>query len=148
MVNLANALKEGIRRLARKEIKAETGAMTKAVAQYRREIVDLKRQLQGQRKKIAFLETQERTRITEPQAADEMLENRRYSARSVAAQRRCLGLSAADYAKLVGVSPLTIYNWEKGKTRPRKEQIAALVAVRGIGKREALRRLELLGEEG
>lgn len=35
-------------------------------------------------------------------------------------------MSAADYAKLVGVSPQTIYNWEKGKTRPRKEQIARL----------------------
>jgi len=57
---------------------------------------------------------------------------------------RRLGLSAADYARLVGVSSLTIYNWEHGKSRPRKEQLAALVAVRGIGKREALRRLELL----
>ena len=53
-------------------------------------------------------------------------------------------MSAANYAKLVGVSPLTIYNWEQGKTRPRKEQLAALVAVRGIGKREALAKLELL----
>lgn len=76
-----------------------------------------------------------------------MFENRRYSARSVAAQRKRLGLSAADYAKLVGVSELTIYNWESGKTRPRQEQFAALVAVRGIEKREALKRLELLREE-
>ena len=58
-------------------------------------------------------------------------------------QRERLGFSAADYAKLVGVSELTIYNWEQGKTRPRKEQLAALVAVRGIGKREALVKLEL-----
>lgn len=58
-----------------------------------------------------------------------------------------MGLSAADYAKLVGVSELTIYNWESGKTRPRQEQFAALVAVRGIEKREALKRLELLREE-
>jgi transcriptional regulator with XRE-family HTH domain len=62
----------------------------------------------------------------------------------VRAQRERLGLSAADYAKLVGVSSLTIYNWEHGKTRPRAEQLAALVALRGIGKREALHRLELL----
>jgi DNA-binding transcriptional regulator YiaG len=63
----------------------------------------------------------------------------------VKAQRERLGLSAADYAKLVGVSSLTIYNWEQGKTRPRQEQLAALVAVRGIGKREAIKRLALLG---
>ncbi len=57
------------------------------------------------------------------------------------AQRSRLGLSAADYGKLVGVSGLTIYNWEHEKARPRKAQLTALVAVRGIGKREALLKL-------
>ena len=52
------------------------------------------------------------------------------------------------YGKLVGVSPLTIFNWEKGKNRPQAAQLAALVAVRGIGKREAMQRLKLLAEEG
>jgi len=36
---------------------------------------------------------------------------------------------------------VTIYNWEHEKARPRKAQLAALVAVRGIGKREALKKL-------
>ena len=147
MADLAGALKEEIRRLARKEIKAETGATKQAVAQYRREIARLKRQIQGQEKKIAFLEAQERKRLEEPQAAEEPSEGARFSARSVKSQRERLGFSAADYAKLVGVSSLTIYNWEHGKSRPRKEQLAALVAVRGIGKREALARLELLKAE-
>jgi len=35
-------------------------------------------------------------------------------------------LSAADYGKLVGVSGLTIYNWEGGKAKPRQEKIAVL----------------------
>ena len=61
--------------------------------------------------------------------------------RSVKAQRRRLGFSAKDYGQLIGVSPLTIYHWEQGKSRPRQRQMAALIAVRGIGKREALRRL-------
>ena len=92
--------------------------------------------MQKQEKKIAFLENQERKRLEEPQANEEAVENVRFSARSVAAHRKRLGLSAADYAKLVGVSALTIYNWESGKTRPRQEQLAALVAIRGIGRRE------------
>jgi DNA-binding transcriptional regulator YiaG len=144
MANLAGALKDEIRRLAKKEIRAETGGTKQAVAQYRREIASLKRQLKEQKKKISFLEDQEKKRITEPQATEEPLEGIRFSARSVKSQRERLGLSAADYAKLVGVSPLTIYNWEKGKSRPRQEQLAALVAVRGIGKREALVKLDLL----
>ena len=147
MADLAGALKEEIRRLARKELKAETGATKQAVAQYRREIAKLKRQIRDQEKKITFLEAQERKRLEEPQAAEEPSEGIRFSARSVKSQRERLGLSAADYAKLVGVSSLTIYNWEHGKSRPRKEQLAALAAVRGIGKREALARLELLKAE-
>ena len=146
MANLAGALKEEIRRLAKKEIKNETAATKQAVAQYRREIASLKRQVREQEGKITFLQNRERKRLDSPatEAGETAAESVRFSARSVKAQRDRLGVSAADYALLVGVSPLTIYNWEKGKSRPRAEQLAALVAVRGIGKREAARRLELL----
>jgi DNA-binding transcriptional regulator YiaG len=78
----------------------------------------------------------------ERQSAEEPTNGVRFSARSVKAQRKRLGLSAEKYAKLVGVSSLTIYSWESGKTKPRKAQFDALVAVRGIGKREAMQRLE------
>ena len=135
MTTLAVALKEEIRRLARKEIKAATRATAKAVAQHRREIAQLKRQIRDQEKKIATLQKGKPT----PKPVDESV---RFSARSVKAQRTRLGLSATDYARLVGVSPLTIYNWEHGKSRPRQEQLAQLVAVRGIGKREARAKLE------
>lgn len=145
MPNFASIIKQEIQRLARREVKAQTGATKQAVAQYRREIASLKRQVRSQEGKIAFLEAREKKRLTKP-AAEAAPEGARFSARSVKAQRSRLGLSAADYAKLVGVSPLTVYNWETGKTRPREEQLAALVALRGIGKREAYRRLELLDE--
>jgi DNA-binding transcriptional regulator YiaG len=72
------------------------------------------------------------------------LEGVRFSPRSVKAQRARLKLSAADYGKLVGVSGLTIYSWESGKSRPRQKQFAGLVAVRGIGRREALAKLEAM----
>jgi DNA-binding transcriptional regulator YiaG len=142
MTTLAIALKDEIRRLARKEIKAQTGSTAKAVAQYRREIARLKRQQRDQAKKIAFLETQARKVVTSQQVV-ESNGDARFSARSAKAQRRRAGLSAADYAKLVGVSPLTIYNWEHGKARPRHEQFTALVALRGLGKREAQAKLAM-----
>ncbi len=146
MANLAAAIKEEIKRLARKEIKSQTGSTRQAVAQYRREIAGLKRQVRKQEQKIAFLEAREKKRLLEvPPAGEQTARSVRFSARSVKAQRERLGLSAANYAKLIGVTPLTIYNWEQGKTRPRQEQLAALVAVRNIGKREAIKRLELLG---
>ncbi len=137
MPNIAGVLKEEIRRLAKKEIKAQVGSTRQAVAKYRSDIAMLKRQLGQQEREIKLLKKQK----GQPQAEGEPLDSVRFSARSVKAQRSRLGLSAADYGKLVGVSGLTIYNWEQEKARPRKAQLAALVAVRGIGKREALLKL-------
>ena len=147
MTTLAVALKDEIRRLARKEIKAQTGSTAQAVARYRREIASLKRQLREHEKKIAFLEAQERKRLGKPEVADHKNEGIRFSPQSVKTQRKGTGLSAADYAKLVGVSAHTIYNWEQGKSRPRKEQFASLVALRGLGKREAQAKLGLLKDK-
>ena len=145
MPNIVAVLKDEICRLAKKEIKASTSSTKGAVSQFRRDIAKLKRQMSTQTKEIAFLKTQEKKRLGQPQVnGDEELEGARFSARSVQAQRARLKLSAADYGKLVGVSGLTIYSWESGKSRPRQKQFAGLVAVRGLGRREAVAKLEML----
>ena len=145
MPNIAAVLKEEICRLAKKEVKAQVGKTQKASAQYRRDIANLKRQLGRQEREIRLLKKQQGQTPKEEEPAESL----RFSARSVKAQRSRLGLSAADYGKLVGVSGLTIYNWEHGKSKPRKAQLAALVAVRGIGKREAMMKLaELTPKKG
>jgi len=144
MTTLAVALKAEIRRLARKEIKVHVGPTSQAVAHFRREIARLKRQSRDLEKKIALLEAQQRQPLGTPASTNGVDDKSRFSARSVKAQRRRTGLSAADYAKLVGVSSLTIYNWETGKSRPRKEQLASLIAIRGLGKRQAQAKLALV----
>jgi DNA-binding XRE family transcriptional regulator len=70
---------------------------------------------------------------------------RRFSPTRLAAHRKSLGLSAAAYAQLVGVSALTIYKWEAGATRPRPAQLEAIATVRSLGKREAAARLAQAG---
>jgi len=147
MTTFANALKDEMRRLARKEVKAQTESTTQAVTQYRKEIAKLKRQVKDIEKKLSFLQDQERKRLATPNGNVDSHEGGHFSARSVKAQRAKSGLSASDYAKLIGVSPLTIYNWEHGKTKPRKEHLTALVVLRGIGKREAKAKLELIKGE-
>ena len=62
----------------------------------------------------------------------------KFSPKAVAAERERLGLSAQDYGELVGVSQMTVYNWEKGRSTPRGDQLGRWLAVRGIGKKEAL----------
>jgi DNA-binding transcriptional regulator YiaG len=146
MTTFASAFKNEIRRLARREAKAVAAPATKAVARYRREIARLKRQIADQQKTIAQLASRQFQAYDNGKAEDAE-DGHRFSARSVRAQRRRTGLSAADYAKLLGVSAISVYNWETGKTRPRKSQLAALVAVRGLGKREAQQKLESLGAD-
>ena len=141
MPNIATILKEEITRLARKEVKTQVDPLRKANAQYRRDIADLKRQTQAMKKRVDYLDARERKRLKEPVPAS-AAEGRRFSPTWLESHRDKLGLAAADYAELVGVSPQTIYNWEHGRSKPKAKQLSALAAVRGMGKREALRRLD------
>ena len=147
MPNIASVLKDEIRRLAKKEIKAQVGSTKQAVVKYRSEIANLKRLMSQQDRQISLLKKQTQQQSGQPQPAEDELESVRFSARSVKAQRSRLGLSADAYGKLVGVSGITIYSWEHETSRPRKAQLAALVAVRGIGKREALKKLAELEQQ-
>ncbi len=64
-----------------------------------------------------------------------------FKGKDVLAERRRLGLTAAQYAKLVGVSMLTIYNWEKGKSEPREAAMERWLAIKGISRAKAERML-------
>lgn len=140
MANLAGILKTEIRRLARKEVKAELAATKKASAQYRRDIAALKRQIHDQARHIGSLErSAKRDRGT---GANGSVAAARFSPKWLQAHREKLALSAADYGALVGVTAQTIYNWEKGQTRPQPQQLEAWANVRKLGKREAWRQLE------
>lgn len=155
MPNLGTVLKEEIARLARKEIRAQVGKTQKQVSDQRREIAELKRVNVELNRRLNFLEKREKRRLEKPtepkviiQKADGTTESEstaRFSPKWLAKHRAKLDLSAADYASLVGCSPLSIYKWEKGESTPRAKQREALAAIRGIGKREALRRIELMG---
>jgi len=150
MPNLNSVINEQISRLARREIRAQTKKTKKLTAQYRRDIASLKRQIAALSKSVAFLTRQEKRRVggAPVAASTEASEGVRFRADGLKSHRAKLGLSAADYGRLVGASGLSVYHWEGGKARPRRPQVAKLAAVRGIGKREALKRLEMLGGGG
>jgi len=142
MSNVVNVLKQEVLRLAKREAKSQVRKAKNAAAQYRHEVARLKRLLAQREREVKYLEKHVQADQVQPE--DSQLVGVRYSARSVRAQRKRLGLSVAEYARLVGVSPLSVYAWEQGRSRPRRAQLAALVAVRGLGKREALKRLAKL----
>jgi DNA-binding transcriptional regulator YiaG len=144
MPNFAALFKEEVRRLARREMRAQTGSLRRAAAQHRRDLASLKRLARRLAKSVEFLENQERARVARPQVSEKLAEKARFSPKWLKSHRARIKLSANDYGKLVGVSLQSVYQWEQGKAKPRKAQLAALVAIRGIGRREALRRLALI----
>ena len=146
MPNLAVTFRQEITRLARREIRSQTQGLRKASAQFRRDIAELKRHASKLKSEIARLEHRVGKDVA-PKIAEVDLAKVRFSAKSVVAQRRSLGISAADYGKLIGVTGHTIYKWEHGSSRPRRAQLSAFASIRHLGKREALARLEQMREK-
>jgi DNA-binding transcriptional regulator YiaG len=75
---------------------------------------------------------------------DSVSKDTRFSARrSVASQRKRLGLSAAECGLQIGASAQSVYNWEEGEARPRAQHLAAIYALRNLGRRQAKEILEI-----
>ena len=146
MPNIAALLKDEIARIARKEVRAQTEDVRKASVQYRSHISTLRKRIEELERELKRVRrVAVRSEAAAPNGAgDDGSTHRRFSATRLAAQRHKLGLSAADFAALLGVSGQSIYKWEHGEARPRAKQLEAIAALRGIGKREAAARLEQL----
>ena len=144
MANIGALLKQEIVRLSRRETRAQVQPIQKVSAQYRRHIAALKRQVATLERRVALL--QRRVLATPPAApASTPTPKMRFVAKGLKSQRNRLGLSAADYGRLVGVSANSVYNWEQGHASPRPEQLKMIATLRGAGKREAQQRLVSLG---
>ncbi len=155
MTNFSAVFKSEIARVARKEARAEIAALKKAstqhrsaIAQLRREVAALQKQLRQAGRQMADQVARQTARQIGNQGATASRAGvasgatpRRFSADRLAAHRAKLGISAAAYGKLVGIGGQTIYNWEQGKSRPNAQQLQHLAAVRALSMREALERL-------
>lgn len=151
MPDIANVLKAEISRLSRKELRAETQSLKKAVTGYRHELAQMKRRmdaLERQLKSALKGVGRSRAEAKTEESPDADGRQLRFSPTRLASQRQKLGLSAADFALLLGVSSLSVYKWEHGQARPRRKQLEAIAAARNLGKREALQRLEVLKVAG
>jgi DNA-binding transcriptional regulator YiaG len=146
MPNMAAIFKQEISRLARREIRRQTQGLQKAAAQYRKDVAELKRRAAKLQAEVTRLGRQLRKEAASP-VADTEAEGIRFNSKSVGSQRKRLGISAADYAMLIGVTAHTVYKWEHGTSRPRKRQVAAIASLRSVGKKEVLTRLKQLGKK-
>ena len=147
---IASVLKAEISRIARKESRTDSDALKKTVTAHRADIAALKRRMQELERALKpVLKEVASGKPAQPGApsvpGDEAdTGSFRFRASGMASNRKRLGLSAEDFGLLIGASGQSVYLWESGKTKPRSRSLAAIAALRGIGKREAAKRLDAL----
>jgi len=143
MSTFANQLKNEISRLAKREVRAEVHAVKKASTAYRGEIAALKSRIAGLESQVKKLgKGAGRAKAAEAKVATaDSAEGLRFRVAGFASLRKKLGISAAEMGQLLGVSAQSVYHWETGKTKPRASQLAAIAAVRKLGKRAVAAKL-------
>jgi DNA-binding transcriptional regulator YiaG len=125
MPTFAAALRLEVRRLAKKETR-RTLARLKRVQKQLRElrlvsrlqrasIVSLKRRVRRLRERLPL------------RAAGPVKSGPRVPPQAIRSLRARLGMTRVQFAELVGVSPGSIFGWEKGRTVPRGASRARLV---------------------
>jgi DNA-binding transcriptional regulator YiaG len=120
MPNIATILKSEISRLSRREIRKEVEPLRKMAAGYRREIAALKRIITSLERRTKAL-----AKSTPTQGGSALTDQKpiRFVARGLVSLRKRLDLSADELARLLGVSMQSVYNWERKKATPRREQV-------------------------
>lgn len=135
MSSLGNVLKAEIIRLARKELRKEVGPVRSHAAALRRDLAAIKRQLAAAQRQIRLLERKSPSGAAPAAARSASGKPTRFVAKGLRSLRKRLGLSAAELARIIGVSEQSVYNWEAKKAVPRQRQVEAIAALRGVGKR-------------
>jgi DNA-binding transcriptional regulator YiaG len=150
MPNFAKVLRDEIQRLARKQVKAGLDPLRRENVRLKKSVADLRRQLTALNrasgelvKKVAPV-----VAVKEAESATQKAASLRPTSKSLERLRRRLGLTQVQFGKLLGVSGQAVVQWaaKGGRVRMRSRTLTALAGIQRIGKREASRRLEALGE--
>ena len=147
MSSFVSSFKAEVIRLARKEAKAVVTPIKKPSGSNRKALADLKR-------RVATLEKECRrlgslvAKVPQPQAEPAEGQKARITAKGMRSLRRKLGLTGEEFGTLLGVSTVTVYQWERkdGPLHVREATRAAILSVRDLGAREAKERLAGLAE--
>ena len=148
MPNVASILKGEISRISRKEVKSAVGGIGKSQTNIRKNVADLKKRVASLEKEIKRLTAGKRRENTiSVKEHPEGQEKARFTSKGVKSLRNRLGLSQADFAKLVGATSHAVYLWEnkEGPLKLREKTKAAFLSIRGLGAREAKAKLEEAG---
>jgi DNA-binding transcriptional regulator YiaG len=135
MGKMEDALRDEIRRLARKEIKDTLTKFSRDIRTLKKENRDLRRQVDALTKQQGVAAPAPGP-VELPPVSEAEMEKARFSAKLLKKLRTRLNLSQGELADLLGVSTPAVSAWEQGRARPAGENLKAIVALRKLGRRE------------
>jgi DNA-binding transcriptional regulator YiaG len=133
MANIQQMLNEEIRRLARKEVIALEKELKSQLIELRKTVAVQNRRIKELEKALTMQSAP--AKDNEP-AAEEEVKSFRITPERIIKWRQSMGLKRAQYARLLGVSPLSVAHWEQGSSTPREAQKKRIAELRDMGKRE------------
>ena len=133
-MTLASALKDTIRRVSAREIQK----IMRRVRRLQRQVKALRQEGRAQRRIVSGVERRfTRLKARALRTGVSAGPGRPLTPQSIRSLRERLRMPRIAFAKLVGVSPGSIFGWETGRTLPRGRSVARLREVRKMGLRKA-----------
>lgn len=147
MTTFAESLKKEIARVSKKELRAEIASLRKASTTHRSDIAALKKTIKSLESNVrALVKLANRTGAAQasPAKSDTAVAasptpaaRGTFNSAAFAQHRKDMGLTQTQWAKVIGVSSLSVYKWESGKVQPRNAQLARIREAMSLGKRRA-----------
>jgi hypothetical protein len=152
VANFSKLFQDEMRRIARKatknelaQLQKENKALRRAISETRKALADVQRAVKaaGRRGGAAATGAPAGAAAGKEEGGNDRT---RISSKTIQTLRAKLGLTQAEFAKLVGVTGQSVYQWENkgGRLEFRRGAKERVNAIKGIGAREARRRLEAM----
>jgi DNA-binding transcriptional regulator YiaG len=133
-MTLSSALKDTVRRASTRE----TQKVMRRLRRMQRQVKALRLEARAQRRIVAGVERRfSRLKARVLRTGVSAGPGRPLTPQSIRSLRERLGMPRIEFAKLLGVSPGSIFGWETGRTLPRGRSVARLREVRKMGPRAA-----------
>ncbi len=130
--SLASALRTEVRRLAAREVRKAL----KSLRRVERRLQALRLEARAREKALAKVERKIVRLAAHGKARRRAAAGTAVPPAEIRALRARLGLSRVKFARLLAVSPGSIFGWERGTSVPRRDSVARLLA---LGKRQGKR---------
>jgi len=143
MANIGNMLKDEINRLCRRQVNAAVAPLRKELREQRKALSELKKQQPKTPASVAMEPDPSPKGESVGVASADGRQQPWVTSKGIRALRGKLCLTQQEFARLLGVSAIVVHKWEaqKGKLGMRRKNLAAVVAARGMGIREANSRI-------